>query len=69
MDVGRPKLHDFPPYMTVDERGGYYVRNPFTSKKKRFADEGQAREASGRLRSRFCGFMRTTPFSSIDKAR
>src|SRR6266853_1481047 len=30
--------------------------------------EDQARKASGRLRSRFCGFMRTPLFSSIDKA-
>jgi hypothetical protein len=32
--------------MTVDERGGYYVRNPLTGKKKRFSDEKKAREAA-----------------------
>ena len=45
-DVSRPKHHDFPLYMTVDERGGYYVRNPLTGKKKRFSDETMAREAA-----------------------
>jgi enterobacteria phage integrase len=49
MDVGRPKQHDFPSYMTVDERGGYYVRNPLTGKKRRFSDEATAREAAALL--------------------
>lgn len=39
IDVGRPKEHDFPVYMTVDGRGGYEVRNPITKKKKRYSAE------------------------------
>jgi integrase len=35
--------------MTVDERGGYYVRNPLTGKKRRFSNEATAREAAALL--------------------
>lgn len=49
MSVGRPKTHDLPPYMTVDGRGGYFVRNPLTQKLKRFGDEMTAREAANLL--------------------
>jgi hypothetical protein len=50
MDVGRPKKNDFPPNMTTDGgRGGYYVRNPITGKRKRFADEALARKAAEQL--------------------
>src|SRR5580700_497065 len=46
MDVGRPKTHTLPPYMTVDGRGGFFVRNPITRKLKRFTEEATAREAA-----------------------
>jgi hypothetical protein len=50
MDVGRPKGNDYPPYMTVDgDLGRFVVRNPITGKKKRFADETQARAAALKL--------------------
>jgi integrase len=46
-DMGRPKQHPFPKFMTVDgDRGGFIVRNPITSKKKRFSDEARARKAA-----------------------
>lgn len=48
-DVGRPRKHDFPPYMYPDgDRGGFVVINPLTRKKKRFGadEEDQARETA-----------------------
>ncbi len=40
MDVGRPKVYDYPPFMTPDRgRGGFFVTNPITGKRKRYAAE------------------------------
>jgi integrase len=46
-DMGRPKIYDFPPFMTFDgDRGGFVVRNPITGKRKRFRDQEVARSAA-----------------------
>jgi integrase len=48
--MGRPRTNDFPPNMTSDvARGGFYVRNPITGKRKRFTDEREARLAAERM--------------------
>jgi enterobacteria phage integrase len=45
--MGRPRTNDFPPNMTPDVgRGGFYVRNPISGKRKRFMDEHAARTAA-----------------------
>lgn len=44
------KETDLPAFMTPDGgRGGYFVRNPITKQKKRFADEADARAAAEAL--------------------